>query len=327
MNQEIKDLFWLKPLSQEITSAQKVFDVIFGIILPIFCLILDPFIFKDINSSFPPNVLGAGYLDGLGAGYLRNIQVFAYISIGIGIFALIFVLFFQVKSNLLNILLASVLSSVASISFLIGVFLLPISNQLLLFVVGILGFIPFTTAFVFFRNGVIAFQKVQTNMNKITKVRFLVIGTILAVGIPFGVNVNTNEFWAPNEIFLPVERVWLSEAKVVHFVIENHTGEIIGPFTIDDGKNNPPEYTDQIMPFSKIDVYYKNSDMGENAIGLIDGNGNEYYVIGYFESPQSGRVDIHINCVTVKGISGNIRVLVSSQSSYKWGAFGKSVCP
>jgi len=257
----------------------------------------------------------------------HTIQVFAYISIGIGIFALIFVLFFQVKSNLLNILLASVLSSVASISFLIGVFLLPISNQLLLFVVGILGFIPFTTAFVFFRNGVIAFQKVQTNMNKITKVRFLVIGTILAVGIPFGVNVNTNEFWAPNEIFLPVERVWLSEAKVVHFVIENHTGEIIGPFTIDDGKNNPPEYTDQIMPFSKIDVYYKNSDMGENAIGLIDGNGNEYYVIGYFESPQSGRVDIHINCVTVKGISGNIRVLVSSQSSYKWGAFGKSVCP
>ena len=319
MNRKFKDLFWSNTASQEITSAQKVFDVIFGIILPIFCLILDPFIFKDMNISF--------LMDGLGAAYLRNIQVFAYISIGIGIVALILVLFFQVKSDLLNLFLASVLSSVAFVSFLVGIFLLPVSIPLLLFVIGIMGFIPFLTAFVLFRNGALAFQKVQTKMNNMTKVKFLFLGAILAVGIPFGVNVISNDFWSPNEVFLPFERVWLSEAEVVHFIIENDTGEIIGPLMIDDGKNNPPEYIDQIMPFSKIDVYYKNSDVGENAIALMDGKGNTYYVIGYFESPQRGRVDIKINCMTAIGISGKVRVLVSSQNSYKWDSFGKSVCP
>lgn len=131
--------FWRRQFAPESSLRQDVFDVVLGIALPVFCLILDPYVFR---SGFGEPLLG-GY------------RGFASGAIGLGFFSLAVWLSIRKPSALL----AGLLAGGALFALLLGLVLLPFSAVGLLLVIGILGFSPFATAFVFWRNAVRAFPR------------------------------------------------------------------------------------------------------------------------------------------------------------------------
>lgn len=121
---------------------------------------------------------------------------------------------------------------------------------------------------------------------------------------------------------------WLSSENIaLHIVVDNRTNQPIGPFVISEYQDSAPLHINPIEPSSTADVYYRKSESwGENAIAMIDSNGQNYAVIPYFENKQKGRVDIRVECVAPEGLSGKIRNLTSWYFSFEWNAWGTSGC-
>jgi hypothetical protein len=176
LTQEIKKDFWGNQYSEEITPKQKWFDVIFGIIAPTLCLIFDPIVFRRVYGS-----------------YLNNIQIFAYISIGFGIITLtIWLSMKRIPVPLVGII-SGMFFAGAFLALALGIAMLPLSLLGLLLIVGIFGFTPFLTAFVFLRNAVRSFRKVQSRMNKGLLVGTMLFGIAFVIGIPITINMKTSE--------------------------------------------------------------------------------------------------------------------------------------
>lgn len=131
--------FWRRQFSPQSSVRQDVFDVAVGIALPLFCLIVDPFV---LRSSFGEPLLN-GY---------RGVAISA---IGLGFFSL--ALWLSIRKP--SAVLAGLLAGGALFALLLGLVLLPFSAVGLFMVIGILGFSPFATAFVFWRNAVRAFPR------------------------------------------------------------------------------------------------------------------------------------------------------------------------
>src|SRR5687768_14930118 len=64
--------FWKRQFSQQITTGQRTFDVLFGVITPILALAFDPVVFKGSRTCVSPEAL------------LGEFSVFAYTAIGLG---------------------------------------------------------------------------------------------------------------------------------------------------------------------------------------------------------------------------------------------------
>ena len=121
---------------------------------------------------------------------------------------------------------------------------------------------------------------------------------------------------------------WLSHNRLaIHIVIDNRTNQRIGPFTISDDQESEQLRIDSIEPFSAKDIYFEKPETwGENAISMIDSNGNIYPIVPYFETQQKGRVDIRVECITPNGLSGMKRNLLSDYFSFDWNSWGVTVC-
>lgn len=128
--------FWERQFAFEHTGMQALFDLAFGVFLPIFCLLLDPIVFQ--RSAHP--------LPGPGILYPR-MAPFAYCLIGSNIGILLFFLLLQLRS----LLLGGGLLGGAFFSLVLGFTLLPYSIIGLL-LGGVFGLTPFLTSFTYFRN-------------------------------------------------------------------------------------------------------------------------------------------------------------------------------
>ncbi len=152
-----KEGFWKRQFAADPTAAQDRFDLWFGVALPVACFVLDPAIFKG-------GILGRGLLEAY--------RLFAYMvsALEIGMF----LCWFTFRRDLAEFAapFAGVLVAGAIFSMVIGVVLLPLSVFATLFVIGIAGFTPFFTAFVYLRNGVRA-MKAQLN-NSTFGLRYLI---------------------------------------------------------------------------------------------------------------------------------------------------------
>jgi hypothetical protein len=155
--------FWQRQFSANVTRQQMIFDVIMGIFAPLLCIILDPVVFNELLSS--------------------SLKL-AYIIIGLEIVTLALWLIFGTHLKLFAGFIGGILLSGALFALVIGIFLLPLSFLGLIFIIGILGFTPFLTAFVFFRNGVRVLE--QANEKKIS-VTSLIMGISLVVAIQGGI--------------------------------------------------------------------------------------------------------------------------------------------
>lgn len=134
---ERAETFWRRQFSEKPTRAQTVFDVCVGILLPVACLALDPFVFRS----------------GWGGGPLLGpLRLFAYAFIALEIAALAAWLALGARALVWTGPLGGVLKAGALFSLLVGVVLLPFSVIGLVVLIGALGFSPFLAALVYWRN-------------------------------------------------------------------------------------------------------------------------------------------------------------------------------
>lgn len=167
-NPEPRPSFFSTQFSVDTTSGQRIFDVFFGIAAPILCFFADPIVFK------------VGFAIG-GQPVLGRYQVFAYLLSAIVIAVLVIWLLLEEHLEAYSSLIGGVFVAGALFSLLVGLIILPFSLLGLVFVIGLPGFTPFLTAFVYLRNGVKVFRR-----SKHTRVRLKTAGALLAVSISIG---------------------------------------------------------------------------------------------------------------------------------------------
>ena len=140
--------FFARQFSLQSTRSQNRFDVLYGVVLPVLCFEFDPIVFK--NGVFGPPVAG-------------EYQVFVYLFSGIQITAMVIWLTFGSRMKSFAGPIAGMFMLGAMISFIIGIMILPFSLMGLLIGVGIFGFTPFVTGFVYLRNGIRGFRSHDKN--------------------------------------------------------------------------------------------------------------------------------------------------------------------
>ena len=132
--------FWRRQFDDAPTPAQRRFDVLFGVVMPVLCFVFDPIVFK-------------GEFAGEG-GLFQRYQSYAYTISALEMVALCTLLFSAGRARRRPAALVGVLLAGAAFSLAVGTAILPFSVLgIIFFFVGLLGFVPFLTAFVYLRNG------------------------------------------------------------------------------------------------------------------------------------------------------------------------------
>jgi hypothetical protein len=136
------DSFLSRQFASRASAGQIVFDLAFGMALPLICLWFDPVVFRTPTA-------GVG-------GFLGRYAVFAIVAIGFAMISLAFSMLIGRPAALF----AGLLSAFTLIAALLGVVLLPITCiGVFSSPIAVLGMSPFATAFVFWRNTVRAHRK------------------------------------------------------------------------------------------------------------------------------------------------------------------------
>lgn len=163
-----KEAFWNRQFASTPTRPQLVFDVVLGLLAPVLCFYFDPLVFQG------------SFIGPLYSGY----QLFAYSVTAIAVSVLLVWLLFGRRLKSIGALLGGFLYAGAVFSLVIGLAILPFSLMGLMLVIGVFGFTPFFTAFVYWRNGRRASRAdvdYAANRSWLTPIA---IGFILALGLP-----------------------------------------------------------------------------------------------------------------------------------------------
>jgi hypothetical protein len=165
--------FWRRQFTGRATDKQRVFDWIFGIILPVLCFAVDPIVFK---TSMGTPLFGA-------------MRPFAYMLSFVSVMAMIAWQLWGERLGGLSSFLAGLFAAGAAISLGVGITLLPFSLVGLIIVIGALGFTPLFTSIVFARNAARAFQSSGAFFARRTLVHAFVLSGLFSLVVPFVVNV------------------------------------------------------------------------------------------------------------------------------------------
>jgi len=137
--------FWSRQFQLPPTTAQAVWDVLFGMVLPLGCLVGDQILFGGENHVFRHSVFGTWW-----------VLAYSFILTEVGLLGLWLVLRRRVHRS--AAFFAGPLLAGWIFSFGTALAMLPLSVIGLLFVIGILGFSPWLTTFAFYRNWKMARQ-------------------------------------------------------------------------------------------------------------------------------------------------------------------------
>lgn len=159
--------FWKEQFGPNRTGMQDGFDVTFGLVLPVMCLVADPIVFK----SFPI----------FGRAFLEDYQLFAYVvsTVEMGFFLVWRT--FPTKADWLSPLFAGVFLAGSCFSLLIGIAMLPLTVWALFIFIGLLGLIPFASAFVYLRNGIRA-MRTQASLPLASRITTATFSGVLVIG-------------------------------------------------------------------------------------------------------------------------------------------------
>jgi hypothetical protein len=168
--------FWEKQTPDELSKKQKWFDLIFGVILPIVFLYFEPIVRSD--------------------GLWGDYRLFANLAISIGIIFLLLQLYWPKRFQEFQAVKTGVLFIGGMFALLLGIVMLPLSLLGIgFFWIGLLGLFPFFTAFVFLRNSDIALsQALKTSLNFSRLITGIVVGIILALGVPGIIQFGTTHY-------------------------------------------------------------------------------------------------------------------------------------
>jgi hypothetical protein len=183
--------FWKRQFQVQGNSKQKVYDWIFGVILPVICFVFDPIVFKG---------------NAWGVAVFGNYKPFAYLLSFVSIMAMAAWLIWGAKLKWLNGFLAGLFFIGGLISLGIGIVLIPFSLMGLIIMVGILGFTPLFTALVFLRNAFRAVQSSKTILEESVLIYSVAFGSIFSFVVPWVINV---------EIVKSLENIEKGDAQIV----------------------------------------------------------------------------------------------------------------
>jgi hypothetical protein len=159
--------FLWRQFQPEPTLSQVIFDVTIGMILPILCLVFDPVVFRN-------GIIGKPLLG--------DYQLFAYGLIAIEVCALCGWLAAGKRAGEWCGVLGGAMLAGALFAAVIGILLLPLSVIGLIYGIGILGFTPFVTAVIYWRNARRALGAAGARMSRAALYLTLVPGLL----VPFG---------------------------------------------------------------------------------------------------------------------------------------------
>lgn len=166
----IKPTFWQRQFLPQTTAKQTRFDWVFGVILPIICFAFDPIVFRDG--------------DALGM-WLGKFQVFAYVLSIASIMSMAAWLLWRERLGWAIPFLAGLFAAGSVVSLIVGIALLPLSLLGLIILIGVLGFTPFFTAFVYLRNSYRALYRYDLFGETKYSVRAFILAAVFGVIIPF----------------------------------------------------------------------------------------------------------------------------------------------
>jgi len=161
--------FLKKQFKHPDTDAQKTFDIVFGILVPILCIASD--LFYGLGLFRP-----GGFLNGA----LWELSIYCYSEFIIGLSAMGYYLMFRQASAIL----AGILLGGGIFSLLLGILLLPLSVFGLVIVIGILGLTSFVSSFVFFRNARRCWTQSREHPSRKYFAAMMVLTAVVVVVVP-----------------------------------------------------------------------------------------------------------------------------------------------
>lgn len=167
--------FWARHAGSKPTSGQVVFDVVFGILMPLFCFYADP------------GIVRGGFSTPIG-----EVSLFLYAFSGLAIITLAFWLVFGHRVRSATAALVGVLVAGAIISASIGVLILPLTLLGILMVIGLLGLVPFLTAFVYLRNALRGISRAR-EASRSPRFAAVVLSALFAIAMPLSAQLWANE--------------------------------------------------------------------------------------------------------------------------------------
>ena len=171
-----KEGFWGRQLSGAPTPAQIIFDIVFGILLPLFCFYFDPGIVKG---GFSTPIGRLGFL--------------IYAFSGLAITTLFLWLLFGNRMRAAKSVLAGVLVAGAIVASSIGVLILPLTLIGILAVIGLLGLVPFFTGFVYLRNALRAMHCGGRSGSRPARFVTVLVSAMVAIALPSGAQWTANK--------------------------------------------------------------------------------------------------------------------------------------
>lgn len=176
--------FWRRQFDDAPTNAQRWFDVAFGVVIPVLCFIFDPIVFKG---GFGAGIAGGGAL-------YQQYQPYAYVFSALQMAALCAWLLTAGRGGRWAAALAGMMLAGAAFSFLVGLSIFPYSIVGMLFLfVGVLGFVPFLTAFVYLRSAWRAAAALGRVGSPSRAAVALACGFVLALGAPGAVHMRVTK--------------------------------------------------------------------------------------------------------------------------------------
>ncbi len=167
-------VFFRRQLETEITAKQRLFDWIFGVIMPAVCFAFDPIFSRD---GIARQALLGAY------------RPFIYLLSFSLIMATAAVLLFGNKLKNFQVFLSGLFAVGGIVALAIGIALLPLSLIGVVFIIGILGLTPLLTSFVYLRNAGRAFDTADPFLRPSALAGAFFLSAVLSVTIPMIVNV------------------------------------------------------------------------------------------------------------------------------------------
>lgn len=155
-NETTPTSFWHRQFSDHPTGEQIIYDIMVGILAPLVCLIADPAVFR--SSAFMDEIFcsrGPVVDNPLSP---HHLVIFAYSLIGLGMLALLIWLIAGRWLGPTSAIFAGIFMTGAGSAFTLGIVLLPLSIAGLYVLIGVCGFTPLLTSFVYLRNGIRAWR-------------------------------------------------------------------------------------------------------------------------------------------------------------------------
>lgn len=155
--------------------GSTIFSVLMGILAPILCLALQPFLLPGDLFLLP------------GLQFINTYWIFSYGFIGLEILALSLWLSIGERPRIWYGALSGVLFAGAFFAGGLGLILLPFRLLGLLILIGFLGFVPLFTAYAFYRNAVRAYRHAGISLSGTTLRASALLGSMLVMGVPGGI--------------------------------------------------------------------------------------------------------------------------------------------